>query len=145
MSGLPRITLAGNLVADVELKFVASSGKAVAKCRVACSERKKTAEGEWVDGATAFLDVVIFGPVAEEAAELRKGSKVIITGRLQQRSWETPQGEKRSTFEVIADEIGPALKPMRGSGQGHQQARAALDDPWGAGPGNEPQVQDPPF
>lgn len=106
---LPRIELEGNLVADPELRFTAS-GKAVANFRVATSERKKQGN-DWVDGDECFLECTVWDQMAENVCEsLTKGQKVIVTGRLKQRSYETNSGEKRTVYEVKADSVGPSLR-----------------------------------
>lgn len=110
MSGLPFISATGNLVADVELRF-SQNGKAIAKCRIACNERKRGEDGEWSDVSTTFLSVTLFGQRAEDATELRKGQRVIVTGRLAQRTWDAPDGTKRSDYEVKADEIAGVPRP----------------------------------
>jgi single-strand DNA-binding protein len=82
---------------------------AVATCGVAVNFRRQK-QGEWEE-ETSFFNVTVFGEMGENAAEsLNKGSRVLITGRLQQRSWETQDGDKRSTVEIVADEIGPSLR-----------------------------------
>jgi len=103
------ITLVGNLVDDPELRFT-PSGVAMAKVRLAVNRRWRDQSGEWQEN-TSFFTGTIWREQAEQAAEsLQKGARVIVTGRLEQRSWETEQGEKRSVVEVQVDEIGPSLR-----------------------------------
>ena len=103
------ITLVGNLVDDPELRFT-PSGVAMAKIRLAVNRRWRGQDGEWQEN-TSFFSGTIWREQAEQAAEsLQKGARVIVTGRLEQRSWETEQGEKRSVVEVQVDEIGPSLR-----------------------------------
>ena len=103
------ITLIGNLVDDPELRFT-PSGVAMAKIRMAVNRRWRGQDGEWQEN-TSFFTGTIWREQAEQAAEsLQKGARVIVTGRLEQRSWETEQGEKRSVVEVQVDEIGPSLR-----------------------------------
>ncbi|HEX6302335.1 MAG TPA: single-stranded DNA-binding protein [Acidimicrobiia bacterium] len=103
------ITLVGNLVDDPELRFT-PSGVAMAKIRLAVNRRWRGQDGEWQEN-TSFFTGTIWREQAEQAAEsLQKGARVIVTGRLEQRSWETEQGEKRSVVEVQVDEIGPSLR-----------------------------------
>jgi single-strand DNA-binding protein len=103
------ITLVGNLVDDPELRFT-PSGVAMAKIRLAVNRRWRGQDGEWQEN-TSFFGGTIWREQAEQAAEsLQKGARVIVTGRLEQRSWETEQGEKRSVVEVQVDEIGPSLR-----------------------------------
>ena len=121
------ITLVGNLTDDPELRFT-PSGAPVANFTVASTPRfldKST--NEWKDGDTLFLRCNIWRQAAENAAEsLQRGMRVIVQGRLKQRSYETKEGEKRTVYEVEADEVGPSLKnatakvvkTTRGSGQG---------------------------
>ena len=102
-------TIAGNLVDDPEVRFT-NNGIAVANLRVAVTQRIQQ-DGEWRDGDTSFLKVNVWRGQAENLADsLGKGDRVMVTGRLRQRSWETPEGEKRSVTEIEADEVGPSLK-----------------------------------
>src|ERR671914_863157 len=102
-------TIVGNLVDDPELRFT-SSGIAVANLRVAVTQRIQQ-DGEWRDGDTSFLKVNVWRAQAENLADsLAKGDRVMVTGRLRQRSWETPEGDKRSVTEIEADEVGASLK-----------------------------------
>ena len=110
-AGDTTITMIGNLVDDPELRFT-PSGAAVAKFRVASTPRyldKQT--NEWKDGESLFLQCQIWRQAAENVAEsLTKGMRVILSGRLKQRSYETKEGEKRTVFEVEVDEVGPSLR-----------------------------------
>lgn len=105
------ITLVGNIVADPELRYT-QSGSAVASFRVASTPRRYDQQsGQWVDGEALFLTCNIWRQAAENVANsLTKGTRVVLTGRLQQRSYETREGEKRSVFEVEVEDIGPSLK-----------------------------------
>ena len=103
------VTLIGNLVDDPELRFT-PSGVAMAKIRLAVNRRWRGQDGEWQED-TSFFTGTCWREQAEQVAEsLQKGARVIVTGRLQQRSWETEQGDKRSVVEVQIDEIGPSLR-----------------------------------
>ncbi|MDM3975394.1 single-stranded DNA-binding protein [Mycobacterium marseillense] len=162
MAGDTTITVVGNLTADPELRFT-PSGAAVANFTVASTPRIYDRQsGEWKDGEALFLRCNIWREAAENVAEsLTRGSRVIVTGRLKQRSFETREGEKRTVFEVEVDEIGPSLryatakvnKASRSGGGGggggggfgggggggsRQQAAPAssapADDPWGSAP-----------
>ena len=109
--GDTNITVVGNLVAEPELRFT-PSGAAVANFRVASTPRyfDKNAN-EFRDGDSLFLSCAVWRQYAENVAEsLQKGMRVIVTGRLKQRTYETQQGEKRTVFEVDVDEVGPALR-----------------------------------
>jgi single-strand DNA-binding protein len=102
------ITLIGNLTRDPELRFT-TGGRGVASFGLAVNRRYQQ-NGEWQE-QTSFFNVVCWGDLGENAAtSLTKGSRAIVTGRLEQRSWETNDGEKRSVVEVVADEVGPSLR-----------------------------------
>jgi single-strand DNA-binding protein len=111
MAGETIITVVGNLTDDPELRFT-PSGAAVAKFRVASTPRTMDrTSGEWKDGEPLFLACNIWRDAAEHVAEsLQRGSRVIVTGRLRQRSYETREGEKRTVIELEVDEIGPSLR-----------------------------------
>src|SRR5919199_155208 len=110
-AGDTNITLVGNLVDDPELRFT-PSGAAVAKFRIASTPRyldKQT--NEWKDGESLFLTCNVWRQAAENVAEsLTRGMRVIVQGRLKQRSYETREGEKRTVYEIEVDEVGPSLK-----------------------------------
>jgi single-strand DNA-binding protein len=102
------VTLIGNLTRDPELRFT-TGGRGVASFGLAVNRRYQQ-NGEWQE-QTSFFNVVCWGDLGENAAtSLTKGSRVIVTGRLEQRSWETAENEKRSVIEVVADEVGPSLR-----------------------------------
>ena len=102
------VTLGGNLTRDPELRYT-TGGRAVVTSGLACNRRYQK-NGEWQE-QTSFFNVVCWGDLAENvAASLTKGARVIASGRLEQRSYETNEGEKRSVVEVVADEIGPSLR-----------------------------------
>ena len=105
------VTIVGNLTDDPELRYT-PNGAAVANFSVAVSRRAKDeATGQWKDMDTSFFRVAAWRSLGENVAEsLTRGSRVLVTGRLRQRSWETPEGDKRSTVEIEADEIGPSLR-----------------------------------
>jgi len=103
------VSLIGNLTDDPELRFT-PNGAAVANFRLAVTPRVRDGEG-WKDGETSFFRVNVWRDLAEHVAEsLSKGDRAVVVGRLRTRSWETPEGDKRSVTEVEADEIGPSLK-----------------------------------
>ena len=104
------VTLVGNITRDPELRFT-PSGQATASFGLAVNRRWQNRQsGEWEE-ATSFFNVVCWREQAENVSEsLQKGSRVVVTGRLEQRSWETQDGDKRSVVEVVADEIGPSLR-----------------------------------
>jgi single-strand DNA-binding protein len=102
-------TIVGNLVEDPELRFT-NNGTAVANLRVAVTQRIQQ-DGQWRDGETSFFRVNVWRGQAEHLADsLSKGDRVMVTGRLRQRTWETPEGDKRSVTELEADEVGASLK-----------------------------------
>jgi len=104
------VTIVGNCTRDPELRFT-PSGQAVATFGVAVNRRWQNRQTQEWEEAVSFFDVTCWGQMAENACEsLQKGSRVIVTGRLDQRSWETEAGEKRSKVEIVADEVGPSLR-----------------------------------
>ncbi|MFZ0665341.1 MAG: single-stranded DNA-binding protein [Acidimicrobiales bacterium] len=104
------IVLVGNVTRDPELRFT-PSGQATATFGLAVNRRWQNRQTQEWEEATSFFDVVCWREMAENAAEsLGRGSRIIVSGRLEQRSWETPDGDRRSKVEVIADEIGPSLR-----------------------------------
>ncbi|HSO68313.1 MAG TPA: single-stranded DNA-binding protein [Arachnia sp.] len=111
MAGETPITLIGNLTADPELRFT-PNGAAVANFTVASTPRTFDRQtNEWKDGDAMFLNCSVWRQYAENVAEsLQKGTRVIVSGRLKSRSYETREGEKRTVFEVDVDEVGPALR-----------------------------------
>ncbi|HEX6683992.1 MAG TPA: single-stranded DNA-binding protein [Candidatus Limnocylindrales bacterium] len=111
MAGETVITVVGNLTDDPELRFT-PSGAAVAKFRVASTPRTlDRTSGEWKDGEPLFLSCTVWRQAAENVAEsLQRGARVIVSGRLKQRSYETREGEKRTVIELEVDEIGPSLR-----------------------------------
>ncbi|MFD2458348.1 single-stranded DNA-binding protein [Amycolatopsis samaneae] len=153
MAGDTVITVIGNLTSDPELRFT-PSGAAVANFTVASTPRTLDRQsGEWKDGEALFLRCNIWRQAAENVAEsLTRGARVVVQGRLKQRSFETKEGEKRTVVELEVDEIGPSLryatakvnKVSRGSGGGGGGGfggapsggggGAPADDPWGSAP-----------
>lgn len=159
MAGETTITIIGNLTADPELRFT-PSGAAVANFTVASTPRTFDKQsGEWKDGDALFMRCSIWRQPAENVAEsLTRGMRVMVTGRLRQRSFEQ-DGQKRSVVELEADEVGPSLKyatakvnkVARSGGGGQQVSRPAdrparssapSSDPWGDVP---PPDEEPPF
>ena len=103
------VTLVGNLVEDPELRFT-PNGVAMAKLRFAVNRRWRDRNNEWQE-ETSFFGGTVWRDMAENVAEsLQKGARVIVTGSLEQRSWETQEGDKRSIVEVRIDEVGPSLR-----------------------------------
>ncbi|WP_179266246.1 single-stranded DNA-binding protein [Asanoa hainanensis] len=151
MAGDTTITVIGNLTDDPELRFT-PSGAAVAKFRVASTPRiMDRSTNEWKDGEPLFLSCTVWRQAAENVAEsLQRGARVIVSGRLKQRSYETREGEKRTVIELEVDEIGPSLRYATakvqkmnrssgggggfgsggGSGGGQGGGGGNFDDPW---------------
>jgi single-strand DNA-binding protein len=165
MAGETIITVVGNLTADPELRFT-PSGAAVANFTVASTPRTFDRQtGEWKDGEALFLRCNIWRQAAENVAEsLTRGMRVVVQGRLRQRSFETKEGEKRTVIEMEVDEVGPSLRYATakvnkvsrggsgggggygGSGSGSGSG-APADDPWGSAPpaGSGGFSDEPPF
>ncbi len=136
------VTLVGNLTRDPELRYT-TGGRGVASFGLAVNRRYQQ-NGEWQE-QVSFFNVVAWGDLGENsAASLNKGNRVVVTGRLQQREYETREGEKRSVVEVVADELGPSLRWAQaqveritrdsadgGSGGGGGGARSAPDPVYG--------------
>ena len=110
-AGDTQITIAGNLVDDPELRFT-PAGQPVARFRVASTPRfRDNSTGEWKDGDSLFLTCNVWRQAAENVAEsLTRGMRVIVSGRLRQRSYETKEGEKRTVYEIEVDDVGPSLR-----------------------------------
>lgn len=150
MAGETVITVVGNLVADPELRYT-NSGAAVATFRIASTPSRFDKEQQkFVDGDALFLSCNVWRDAAEHVTEsLQRGARVIVQGRLRQRSYKTKEGEDRTVFEVEVDEIGPSLRYATAKVQkatrsgGGQQSRPAqqggdgFNDPW-AGQGAQP-------
>jgi single-strand DNA-binding protein len=170
-AGDTTITIIGNLVGDPELRYT-PTGQAVATFRIASTPRfMDRTTNEWKDGDSLFLSCNVWRQAAENVAEsLQRGMRVIVSGRLRQRSYETKEGEKRTVYEVEVDEVGPSLRNAsakvtksqrsgagggggfggQGSGQGGYGGGApagrANDDPWASDAGGDTGFSDePPF
>jgi single-strand DNA-binding protein len=105
-----QITVVGNITRDPELKFL-TSGQAAVKFYIAVSRRWQNRQTQEWEEKTSFFDIQAYAALAENCANsLQKGMRVIVSGRMEQRSWETESGDKRSAFEISADEIAPSLK-----------------------------------
>lgn len=104
------VSLVGNITRDPELRFT-PTGQATASFGLAVNRRWQNRQTQEWEEATSFFDIVCWREMAENVSEsLTRGSRVMVTGRLEQRSWETQDGDKRSKIEVVADEIGPSLR-----------------------------------
>jgi single-strand DNA-binding protein len=170
MAGDTTITIIGNLVNDPELRYT-PTGQAVATFRVASTPRfLDRATNEWKDGDSLFLSCNVWRQAAENVAEsLQRGMRVIVSGRLRQRSYETKEGEKRTVYEIEVDEVGPSLRNASakvsrstrasggggfGGGQSGQGGQGGYgggaggrvnDDPWAADPADNGFSDEPPF
>ena len=159
-AGDTQITIVGNLVADPELRFT-PSGQPVATFRVASTPRYMDRETqEWKDADSLFLSCNVWRQAAENVAEsLQRGMRVIVSGRLRQRNYETKEGEKRTVYEVEVDDVGPSLRNASAkvnranrssgqsgsgySGQGSSGGSRAEADPWASDSGAY--SDEPPF
>jgi len=151
-AGDTAITIAGNLVDDPELRYT-PTGQAVARFRVASTPRFMDRQtNEWKDGESLFLSCNVWRQAAENVAEsLQRGMRVIVQGRLKQRSYETKEGEKRTVYEVEVDEVGPSLrnasakvtKTQRSGGGGGFGGGGGHQGGYGGQGGGRPQADDP--
>ena len=140
-AGDTNITIIGNMVNDPELRYT-PTGQAVATFRVASTPRfMDRTTNEWKDGESLFLSCNVWRQAAENVAEsLTRGMRVIVSGRLKQRSYETKEGEKRTVYEIEVDEVGPSLrnasaKVTKAARSGAPAAGAqSQDEPWAAEP-----------
>jgi single-strand DNA-binding protein len=146
------VTVVGNITRDPEMRFT-PSGQAVASFGLAVNRRWQNRQtNEWEE-ATSFFDVTCWAQLGENVAEsLQKGARVVVTGRLDQRSWETQDGERRSKVEIVADEVGPSLRWATasvtknerrspddgGSSGGGGGSRPVANEPSGGGGGYDP-------
>lgn len=143
MAGETITTVIGNLTADPELRYT-PSGAAVASFTIASTPRLfDRASGQWKDGEALFLRCSLWRTAAENAGEsLQRGTRVIAQGRLQQRSFETREGEKRNVIELAVDEIGPSLRHATAKvnrvTRGSTTAAPEDEDVWGSGWADEP-------
>ena len=168
------ITVVGNLVADPELRFT-PAGQPVATFRIASTPRMRdAASGEWRDGDSLFLTCNVWRQAAENVAEsLQRGMRVIVTGRLKQRNYETKEGEKRTVYEIEVDDVGPSLRnasakvnrasrgsgeggfgggnrsagsgASAGAGQGSPSGSSRNEDPWASSDSGGGYSDEPPF
>ncbi|MGE9695937.1 single-stranded DNA-binding protein [Streptomyces sp. CH6] len=136
MAGETVITVVGNLVDDPEVKFT-QSGAAVAKFRIASTPRTFDRQtSEWVDGEALFLTCSVWRQAAENVAEsLRRGARVIVQGRLKQRSYDDREGVKRTVYELDVDEVGASLRNAtaaitKTTGNAQQRPQRTTGDPW---------------
>jgi single-strand DNA-binding protein len=136
------VTVVGNITRDPELRFT-SSGQAVASFGLAVNRRWQNRQsGEWEED-TSFFDITCWAQLAENVAEsCQKGARVLVTGRLDQRSWETEGGDRRSKVEIIADEVGPSLRWATAAVTKNER-RSSDDFSGGGGGGGDSKPRDP--
>jgi single-strand DNA-binding protein len=124
---LPHITMSGNLVADPELRFTAA-GKPVASFRIACTDRRKNSTtGEWEDGDSVFLSCTAWNNAEAITEQLRKGSKIVVTGTLKQSTYQAKDGTDRTSYEVTCQDIALVIRD-----QHSKPIAPAANDPWTA-------------
>jgi len=152
------VTIVGNLTRDPEIRYT-TGGAAKASFGVAVSRRWQNRQSQEWEEQTSFFNVVCWREMAENVAEsIGKGSRVVVTGRLEQRSWETEQGEKRSIVEIVADDVSASLRfataevhkversgPSDGGGGGGAPRPAPVTTPAGGGDANYDQYGEEPF
>ena len=147
MSNGNNVTIIGNITRDPELRFT-PSGQSNASFGVAVNRRWQNRQTQEWEEATSFFDVVCWGTLADNVSEsLVKGSRVIVTGRLDQRSWETQEGEKRSKIEIVADEVAPSLRWARAQIEKNERRDPSEGGGGGGGGGggfNRPASNQPP-
>jgi single-strand DNA-binding protein len=156
------ITVIGNVTRDPELRYTPSN-QSVTTFGLAVNRRWQNRQNQEWEESTSFFDVVCWGTLAENAADsISKGTRVLVNGRLEQRSWETQDGEKRSKIEVVADEVGPSLRwataraektdrrngqpgggPQGGQGRGGNPAQSAGEQPTRAPAGGYHEDEEP--
>ena len=153
MAGEPVVTLVGNITRDPELRFT-PSGKAVVKCNLAVTPRKKNRDTDrWEDMDTMWFQVSAWDQMAENVAEsLSKGDRVVVVGRMSMRKYQTDSGEERQSWEIQADEISPSLRWAHAKAQKVGRSGGgpapANDDPWNTGasaPAGAGFSDEPPF
>ena len=136
------VSLIGNVTRDPELRFT-PSGSAVATFGIAVNRRWQNRQSNEWEEAVSFFDVVCWRELAENVSEsISKGTRLIVTGRLEQRSWDNQEGEKRSKVEVVADEVGPSLRWA--SAQVTRNERKSGDGPGSSAPAQTPPPAEPP-
>lgn len=157
-TNLNSVTIVGNITRDPEARFT-STGRQTTTFGVAVNRSWRNQQTQEWEERTSFFNVVTWAQLAENvSASLQKGMRVVVTGRLEQRSWETEQGDKRSVTEIVADEVGPSLRfataevhkversgPSDGGGGGASRAAAPVTTPAGAGDANYDQYGEEPF
>lgn len=143
------VTLVGNVTDDAELRYT-PRGQAVANFTIAVNRRYKNQEGQWEDKLDGFFKCNVWGAMAEHAADcLAKGTRILLVGRLQQRSWDDAEGNRRSAFEIQVEEVGPSLKwasakvtkaqrTAPGAPTGAPAPAPSTAGDWGAAPAAEP-------
>jgi single-strand DNA-binding protein len=138
------VTVVGNATRDPELRFT-NTGQAVATFGLAVNRRWQNRQTQEWEESVSFFDITCWAQLAENVAEsVQKGSRVLVTGRLDQRSWETQDGEKRSKIEVIADEVGPSLRWATAQVTKNERRGGDFDGGGGGGGSAAPGPSEPP-
>ena len=136
------VTLVGNVTRDPELRYT-TGGRGVASFGMAVNRRYQV-NGEWQE-QTSFFNVVAWGTLGENAAAcITKGTRLVVFGRLEQRSWETQEGEKRNVVEVIADEIGPSIRWATAEVKRNERRGGDFDGGGSSAPASRPASNEPP-
>lgn len=151
---LPKVTIEGNLTDEPELRFT-PQGVPVASFTVAANSRRRAPDGSWQDGDPLFLRVTCWRQLAENVADsLHRGTSVVVVGELKQNSYEDREGNKRTSYEVNAQNVGPSLRyattDVKKVGREQPQQQQQITDPWASGqPQGDPwasdQPEEPPF
>jgi single-strand DNA-binding protein len=136
------VTIVGNLTRDPELRFT-PNGAAVTNFGVAVNRRWQNRDSQQWEESVSFFNVTCWRDLAHNVAEsLEKGSRVVVTGRLEQRSWQTQEGDRRSVVEIVADEVGPSLRWATASVQKNER-REAQGESWDSGTGGRNVANEP--
>lgn len=140
---LPRIDGEFGVVGEPKLRFSAK-GNGVFSARIVAKDRVRDQNGVWADGEPCFLDLVLFGMGAENAAEsILSGDTIVVSGKLQMREWTNDQGEKRTSYQIVADSIGMSMKwnpaPSQKKDRATEKPQTAAEQNWG------PENLTPPF
>lgn len=131
MAGEVYVTVVGNLVREPELKFT-QGGAAVARFTVASTPRFQDRDGNWKDGEALFQNCTAWRQLAEHVADLNQGDRVVVFGQLRQRNWENQEGQRRSSIDLVADDVGVSIKfnPAESKRPNRSKPTEPEDDPW---------------
>jgi single-strand DNA-binding protein len=138
------VTVVGNITRDPELRYT-QSGQAVVKLGLAVNRRWQNRTTQEWEEQVSFFNITAWAQLAENVGEcLTKGMRVVVTGRIEQRSWETPEGEKKSTVDIVADEIAPSLKWATAKVERNERKGGDFDGGGSSAPQNRPASNEPP-